>query len=224
MQKSKQLMQKVQTFTDRFPYLGPILWIISLQYFAIQIIVAQEWQTPYSILLNPISDLGNTVCGPYFERYVCSPQHSLMNASFIALGLTMMIGSLLIYQEFKETTGSAIGFGFMGIAAFGTVLVGLFPENSNSTLHYIGALLPFLIGNIGLIVLSFVLEVPRWLKDLTLYLGVLALVGLVLFTAHIYLGLGSGGTERLAAYPQTIWLIIFGIYISRDHYMATKEA
>jgi hypothetical protein len=36
-----------------------------------------------------------------------------------------------------------------------------------------------------------------------------------LFAGHVYLGLGAGATERIAAYPETIWLIGFGGYLLR---------
>ena len=45
----------------------------------------------------------------------------------------------------------------------------------------------------------------------------LALIALSLFASHMYLGLGAGTMERLAAYPETIWLIIFGTYMARIH-------
>ena len=36
------------------------------------------------------------------------------------------------------------------------------------------------------------------------------------------LGLGFGGMERLVSYPQTLWLIVFGTYITRSHYARVK--
>jgi hypothetical membrane protein len=43
----------------------------------------------------------------------------------------------------------------------------------------------------------------------------MALTALLLFAAHKYFGIGAGTMERLAAYPETIWLITFGLYIWR---------
>ena len=53
-----------------------------------------RWPRPYNISRNTISDLGNTACGTWKGRYVCSPLHDLMNGSFIALGITMLLGAL----------------------------------------------------------------------------------------------------------------------------------
>ncbi len=209
----------IRVFANRYPLVGPLLWALSLQYFAVQIIVAQAWKIPpYSIFHNTISDLGNTSCGSYNLNYVCSPLHSLMNASFIMLGITMFFGSFLIYQEFRKTSFSALGFSAMGASAIGTAMVGLFPENSISALHILGASLPFLIGNIGLIILGKVLDLPRWFSVSTVIGGMLTIVFLGLFITHNYLGVGIGGMERLVAYPQTFWLVSLSAYMTRNHY------
>jgi hypothetical membrane protein len=208
----------IKTFRDKYLLLGPVMWMLSVQYFVIQIIVARDWSLHYSIAHNTISDLGNTVCGEYGNRYVCSPLHSLMNASFIILGVFMATGSMLMYQEFKKKMSSYIGFNFMAFAGLGTIIVGLFPENTIGFLHTTGAFLPFLIGNLAIVILGFSLKVPRWLKIYSVITGVVALIALLHFITQVYLGLGIGGMERIVAYPQTVWLIVFGIYISKNHF------
>src|SRR5437868_11125544 len=145
------MFKRIQIFHDRYPLVGPTFWVISIQYYVTQLIVAADWPRPYSWVNNAISDLGNTACGFYNGRYVCSPLHNWMNASFIVLGATMIAGSLLIYHEFRKSIAGAVAFSFMALAGLGTILVGLFPENVNSTGHALGALLPFLIGNVSLI-------------------------------------------------------------------------
>lgn len=209
----------IRTFTDRYPLVGPTTWMLSIQYYLIQIVVAMAWKVHYSLRLNTISDLGNTACGNYGGRFVCSPLHPLMNASFMALGLTMAAGATLIYREFQKSIGTIVGFGAMATAGIGTVLVGLFPENTASSLHTLGASLPFLVGNLGIIVLGTQLNIPKALRVYTFLSGFISLVALVLFAMHNYFGLGIGGMERLTAYPQTMWLIAFGVYISRNHIM-----
>lgn len=213
-------MHAVKTFIDKFPFVGPAFWMTSMQYFIIQILAARAWDIHFSLRRNVISDLGNTACGTFAGRFVCSPLHTLMNASFITLGLTMILGALLIYQEFKETQGSWIGFSFMGIAGLGTILVGLFPENTVTSLHFIGALLPFLIGNIGLVVLGSVLDLSKTLRAYSVLSGIGSLVALGFLASGYYLRFGQGGMERLTAYPQTLWLIVFGLYMSKNHFSA----
>lgn len=176
----------------------------------VQYIAANAWRTPFSWSENPISDLGNTSCAEYSNRFVCSPQHDLMNFSFVLIGLTMIFGSVLIAQQYPKN--QRLGFYLLVLAGFGTILVGMFPENTISGLHTLGAALPLLLGNIALIILGVALKLPKALRLYTLASGVVALIALVLYLSHHYLGLGQGGMERLVAYPQTIWMIVFGIY------------
>lgn len=206
-------------FKDKFPYLGPAFWVVSVQYVIAQLVVAAAWANPtYSWSKNAISDLGNTACGRYSARMVCSPLHVTMNLSFVVLGITMMAGSFLIYQEFRENRGSLAGFSGMAAAGFGTVLVGLFPENTIPAFHATGAVLAFLIGNLALVTFGLSLGLGKVMKTYTLLSGIIALAAFFLYITSNYLGLGMGGMERLTGYPQTLWLIVFGIYMSRSHY------
>jgi hypothetical membrane protein len=203
---------------------GPVLWLLTVQYFVVQVVVAGASSDPYSWSENTISDLGNTACGRYGGRPVCSPLHLLMDASFVMLGLTMSAGAVLIRRQL--TAGipirgrigagrtATVGFAFVGLAGAGTVVVGLFPENTISGLHVAGAALPFVFGNTGVLVLGVVLrDLPAGLRGSTLAAGAVGLVGLPLFLSHAYLGLGSGGMERITAYPQDVWLIVIGAYL-----------
>lgn len=170
------------------------------------------------MLTNPISDLGNTACGIYDDRYVCSPLHDWMNASFILFGLTVTIGSVLLYHGFRQSIRSYTGFSMMALAGIGTVLVGAFPENGIGALHTLGAALPFLLGNLSLIILGLSLEIPRWFKYYTVTSGIIGLVALVFLVFQNYLGSGLGGLERVVVYPQTVWMITFGVYVSAHRY------
>jgi hypothetical membrane protein len=190
-----------------------VLYVISIQYFVIQLIVALRWNPPYSLSRDTISDLGNTACGTWNGRYVCSPLHSLMDASFVVLGITMMLGSVLIARSFAPGRVGEAGFAAMAASGVGVVMVGLFPENTAPTLHEIGAAIPFVLGNVSLIILALSLKLPAVLRACCFLSGVLALLGLAAFTSSHDLGLGAGGMERVVAYPQTIFLVVIGCYI-----------
>ncbi|HEY5442538.1 MAG TPA: DUF998 domain-containing protein [Candidatus Saccharimonadales bacterium] len=214
-------MKILKTLAERYPLIGPGFWILTIQYLIAQLVVAQAWTMPYSLSQNTISDLGVTKCGVYpghfaNGQFVCSPLHGWMNASFLVLGLSMIIGAVLIYQKFHKSLGATVGFSFMALGGFGTLLVGLFPENTASGLHIFGAVLPFFVGNIGMVVLGSTLAVPRGLRIYTILSGVISLVALMLLLTMHYLGIGIGGIERVTSYPQTIWFIVFGIYMVRN--------
>lgn len=220
-----KVTHKIAVFTDKFPFVGPLVWVLSVQYFAAQIIAAVAWPTPYSWAFNFISDLGNTACAPYAGRYVCSPQHGLMNASFIMLGVTMALGSLLIYQEFQRSRASLIGFSLMALAGFGTILVGAFPENTVILLHGIGAFLALGVGNLSLIILALAIKQAR--KSFRIYTfisGTLSIIAFLLFITGTYLAIGPGTIERIVSYPQTVWLILFGLYMTATRVRAAKQS
>jgi hypothetical membrane protein len=96
-------------------------------------------------------------------------------------------------------------------------LVGAFPENTVGGLHVIGAGLAIAVGTLGIFVLGLVLALPKGLRWAMRVGAPVALLALVLFATHAYLGLGAGSMERVAAYPETIWLIGFGGYMARNH-------
>lgn len=208
-------MQRVVVFTNKYPYIGPLLWILSIQYFIVQLIAIAAWPGPHSWANNFISDLGNTVCGVYSGLYVCSPLHPLMNFSFGLYGVTMAIGSLLIYTMFQKTNWTLIGFVLMSLSGFGTLLVGLFPENTISGLHQFGALLSLGIGNLAIIIIGLSLRgIRKEFRIYTVLSGVVSLAAFALFVGDIYLGIGRGGMERVTSYLFTIWMISFGLYMT----------
>jgi hypothetical membrane protein len=203
-----------QQHSAHYPKLGPVLYATSIQYFAIQLFVALKWTPPYSLSRDTISDLGNTACGTWNGRYVCSPLHSLMNVSFVVLGITMTLGSVLISRYFANGRASEAGFAAMAISGLGVIMVGFFPENSVPTLHGLGAAIPFALGNASLIILALSFKMPAVLRVYSFLSGVMALLGLVAYASSHYLGLGEGGMERVVAYPQTVCLVVIGFYLA----------
>jgi hypothetical membrane protein len=206
---------------EAHPSLGPAIFTAAGLYFLIQIIVAWVFIPSYSLVSNSISDLGETSCGGYGSPTMCSPRWWLMDyAGFLLLGLVMVIGSALLYHEFtergpRERRAAMFGFGLMALAGLGSILVGFFPENENRTMHIIGAFLAIAIGNVAILVLGAVLTLPESMRRSMLTFCSLALAALVCFASHRFFGIGRGMMERLAAYPVTIWLITFGLYIWR---------
>ncbi len=195
----------------RLPRSGPWSYVAAVQYFLVQVLVASRFRPSYSLAGNTISDLGNTGCGVWNGGHVCSPLHTLMNTSFVVLGLTVVIGSALVYPIFNRVRGTAVGFTLFAVGGSGVVLVGIFPEDAVPALHGTGAALPFLVGNLALVLLGRALDVPLWLRLYTALSGVVALAALVYYVSSHHLGLGQGGVERVVAYPQTVWQVVFGL-------------
>jgi len=130
---------------------------------------------------------------------------------------------MLLYHEYdfadrqRERIAALIGFSMMGIGGVGAALVGTFPENTNSTMHELGAGLAIGVGNLGIFVLGAALTLPEAMRRYMLVFSTVSATALVLFACHKYFGIGAGSMERIAAYPETIWLITFGLYVWRFH-------
>jgi hypothetical membrane protein len=125
---------------------GGACWILAIvQYAAAQIVVAAARAMPYSLPRNYISDLGNTACGPFrvphgTPYYVCSPEHGLMNASFVAGGVLALAGALLQRRLLPAGRLARWAIALWALASAGKAVVGLVPENTDIGLHLAGAL------------------------------------------------------------------------------------
>jgi len=205
--------RRTRQHSARHPRLGPVLYIAGIQYFVVQFIVALQWAPPYSLSGDTISDLGNTACGSWNGRYVCSPLHGLMNWSLVVLGITMTLGSVLISRYFATGRASRAAFAMMAVSGAGVIVAGFFPENTVSALHGLGAAIPFVLGNASLITLALSFRMPTLLRLYAFLSGAIALLGLIMYASGHYLGLGEGGIERVVAYPQTVCLAVIGFYL-----------
>jgi hypothetical membrane protein len=200
---------------------GAAAWVLSVQFFVTQVVVASAWSRHFSLKTDYISDLGNTVCTvslAHSERAVCSPWHLAMNVSFMLLGVTMIIGAVLARHAFPPGWVRTLASVLFSLAGIGVFVVGLYPENTISAWHVLGAGLNFTAGNIAMIVFGLALaQRPTHpaLRTFSIISGAFGLLGTLLFVSGQYLGIGLGGMERVAAYPMTVWQIVAGLTFLR---------
>jgi hypothetical membrane protein len=111
-----------------------------VQFFVIHGFAQSAWAKPYSWARNNISDLGNAHCSLQTEpepepRYICSPEHDLMNVSFIALGALLVVGAALtgggLWRRGSAATGARL---LLAGAGVGFALAGLAPADVNLAL------------------------------------------------------------------------------------------
>src|SRR5579863_280116 len=107
---------------------GGLFWILSLEFFVGQAIAQLAWTgSPYSLVNNVISDLGITVCKTVRGDYLCSPLHTLMNASFVVTGVFVLFGLYFTRSVWPKGKATKIGLWFLFFAGLGKILVGLAP-------------------------------------------------------------------------------------------------
>jgi hypothetical membrane protein len=211
---------------------GGLCWIVSLQFFVAQAIAQAAWRAPYSLLDNPISDLGNTACGQWppagvgsklaqrlgaAHGYVCSPLHSVMNVSFILAGVLLLLGLYLTRKAWPNTRRTTWGFSFLVLAGLGKIVVGLAPENSSLLLHAVGGL-GIACASIGILLLGVAVRpTRRGLAAFSFAVGSVGLAGLLggLPISILGLGHGLGAAERVADYPAFVWMVVLGIWMVR---------
>lgn len=197
----------------QYPTLGPWIFVFGiLYYFVVQYIVALAWPVSFSLKQNFISDLGNTVCGLQQSVYICSPLNVLMNLSFIVIGLALGIATFLVYGSFSPSLSAKLAFSLIGIADFGTALIGFLPENVAHGLHLLIAILCLAAFNFGVAVAYLLPDLPKSWQLYSISSGGFGLVALLLLGFRINTPLGLGGIERIADYTPDLWVLSFGIY------------
>lgn len=188
-------------------------WIAAAPLFlAANVVAGLPWDPPYSWATGNISDLGNATCGLWDTtrpRYVCSPWHGFMNTAILLTAVMLAIGAVSLLR-------GRLARVLLLLTALGYALAALYPADVNENAHFLGALLIMGTGNAGLVIAAFALPAHlrpgRWLRDWTLIMAGIAIVGTVLFFGRLGLGIGVGGMERVAVFPLLIWASVVGLH------------
>jgi hypothetical membrane protein len=204
---------------------GAVLWIGCLQYFVAEAVAIHGWLGPYSLSRNYISDLGAVHCGvrvcglTEVTGTLCSPLHAVMNAAFLLQGILIVFGAVLVWPLFPKGKLWATALLLIGASGLGVFVVGLAPEDVQRKLHVLGAVENFICCNAGMAMMG--VAMLRWRRAartmglIALAAGLTGLTAIEFLTAHLYLGLGVGGMERLAAYPFPLWIAGLGALLLR---------
>ena len=188
----------------------------TVQFFVFHLVVQLAWPEPYSWAHNNISDLGAVGCGPWEGegggRYVCSPLHAWMNASFVLQGALLLAG-LAFAAPLRRGATTRTARVFLLLAGLGFVLAGLAPADANEGPHVLAALAVLFCGNIGLLYAEGPArsEGTRAARAYSLTFGTVGLVATALFMGEVYLVFGMGGMERLAVFPLQAWAALVGV-------------
>ena len=191
--------------------LNAVQWVVS------EAVAAGAWTNPaYSYATNYISDLGVTDCGTTFQdRTICSPDHALMNTSFIVQGILFAAGVILLAVPLLAGRVRRVVIALAGAHAVGFLLVGLFHGSADGAsyslgLHVGGASVAILCANTIVIMAGSLksLRLPRAYRVFSIAVGVLGLlseagVGVSTSTAGIF--------ERGGVYSWLLWSVVTGV-------------
>lgn len=168
----------------------------------------------YNPLTNPISDLGNTSTSPLWP---------LFNYSIMLLGALLLAGVFLVSGAFGRGRIGLAGLALLAVSALGSAGVGVVPENTILAVHSAFALVAFLAGGLGIVLLGIsMLFDSRW-RRFSMYSilsGLITVSVLVFFVSHgswamSGSGLGFGAIERIVVAPILIWLFVVGTRLVR---------
>jgi hypothetical membrane protein len=210
--------------------LGAISWLLVAPLFLVSnIVIGLGWRDPsFSWATHNISDLGNVTCGVWDTsrpREVCSPWHALMNMAFIATGTLLALGVLLTWSALGSGAATRATQLLTLAGAGGYVLAGWYPADVNENNHVLGALLIFILANVGMVAAALARRSPVLAptRPVSLALGLVGLTGTALFLAQVDIGIGVGGMERVAVFPLLVWTVTVGVRLLR-HRRGTHDA
>jgi hypothetical membrane protein len=136
-----------------------------------------------------------------------------MNISLIVVGLAMGLGVLLFLGVYKTSKIANISFACLGLTGLLTALIGFFPENQFSLVHYLIAAIGLTIFNFSVLIAYWISELPGPWRWYSLVMGVIGLSALIMLGLNYATPIGAGGLERVADYTPDIWVLSFGTYI-----------
>lgn len=209
---------------------GVVLLAAGVQYLLLEQIVARAWVDPtYDWAANLVPDLGNDTVGVYQDRVVNSPLSELMNAGFIAQGVGLGVGALLLSRALPGRARPLLAT--LGVVhAAGLALTGIFSQSATAPLSTLvvniaGAGLAILAGNTIVVVAGrrwSALGLPEWFGRASVVVsGVTIVAALALFALDVA---PPGVRERASIYPFIAWEILVGVLLLSPRTARTRTA
>ncbi|MBK3567716.1 DUF998 domain-containing protein [Streptomyces sp. MBT62] len=208
---------------NRLPLAAAVLLLDAVQWVVSEAVAAAAWTSPpYSYATNYISDLGVPECGTHYQgRTICSPDHALMNTSFIAQGVLFATGAILLALALLTGRARRVVIALAAAHAVGFILVGLFHGSPDGpgyslALHVGGAAVAILCANTVVILAGSLrsLQLPYAYRVFSITVGALGLlseafVGASTSTAGIF--------ERGGVYSWLLWSAVTGVCVLVRH-------
>jgi hypothetical membrane protein len=202
--------------------LGAVFWLLTVEFFVAQFLAQAAWPV-YDLVNEDISNLG-LVC--IDAATTCSPLNLVFNGGMVLNGVLTVLGVWFTRKLWPAGPLTTAGLWLLAVGGGdGSMLVGLFPVNVFLPLHMVGAILALFVAGFGMLAMGTALwQERRAFAAYTLATGMITLAAFVLYAPEIYLGVGRGVMERIAAWPHTVWYIVTGALILRGYFSAPTDA
>ncbi len=195
---------------------GALCLILTGLFFPAQM-AAQIASPGYNIFLYDISVLGISACGTFAAATsgntdpVCSPLHLVFNVGIILHGLLSVAGIWLTRHYWPQGKLASSALLLLALGGVGAMMVGAYPLDDHLTLHVLGAVIAIAAPGLGLLLMGAPLRQVH--PQLALWSTFGGLLILLAGLGHALGGvpLGRGTMERLAVWPQTLWLVSAGL-------------
>jgi hypothetical membrane protein len=184
--------------------IGGLAWLFAAGFVISEIACAAAWTGSYSFVHDSISDLGDTAC----THLGCSPLHAFMNVSFVAVGLLMIVGAVLLSWSLPPGKLRPISAAAGLVIGASTAATGLFPLNLDRLTHF-AVVLPAFIGR-HLILIALAACLWNRHRAMAVWSATCAAAGLVGAALLAIPGFPFGVAERVTVYPLPVWMVFIG--------------
>ena len=193
--------------------IAAVLMLVQPLYIVCELLVTAAVATPYSLRDNMISDLGAVSCTqiayPAGPVEVCSPWNPLLNGAFIAFGLALIVGALLLPRAWRPGRLGVAAVCCWVVAGASSIGTGLVPLDVDLELHSLVSLPVFLAQPVALLLHGLALR-GRALGTWALATAAVSLIGTIGLFAVTMLATWGGLFERVSLWPAYLWLGVFG--------------
>jgi hypothetical membrane protein len=199
---------------------GAVMWLVQPLTVLAEYVVAAKVTVPYSFVNNTISDLGASTCTsieyPFGLVPVCSPWHSLLNGSFIILGLFLALGAILIRRLLPPGPAATTSVVLWVISGLSSIATGLVPLDQDLNLHVLVSEPIFFAQPLAIISLGLAFRPHRpALAWSGLAVGAISLAGTAAFLTRPDSPNLGGLFERVALWPGYVWVAIVAVAVLR---------
>lgn len=177
--------------------LGALVFLLRPTYIATEVVTAAATTGGYSFVSDSVSRLGEVGCSAAY----CSPRHEVMNGSFMAYGVALAAGALLLARPLGPwVTGLLV---VSGVSSYAT---GLAPLDQDATLHAIAATPLFVAQPVALLLLG-----ARAREQSPRLGAALLATGAVTAAAAVGFVLSGEGRAAGALERAALWPVLLGL-------------